>query len=123
MRIGINIAAPQHEIHILLSNGLEFTDKDIQRWASGQNPELGLDVLQELLGYFCQIIVQKTLKGKALELWQRFFDGHDAPWETNDYGQTYCFFCAGDHPDHHSNCIYVAAAKLLGRELTIKVGY
>ena len=62
------------------------------------------------------------LEEKALELWRHFFDEHDAPWETNDYGQTYCFFCAADHPDHHSNCIYVAAAKLLGRKLTIKVG-
>lgn len=60
---------------------------------------------------------------KALELWHHFFDEHDAPWETNDYGQTYCFFCAADHPGHHSNCIYVAAAELLGRELTVKVGY
>lgn len=47
----------------------------------------------------------------------------DALWESDDYGRTYCFFCGADHPEHHSNCIYVAAAKLLGCELKVKVGY
>lgn len=64
-----------------------------------------------------------TPEKKALELWRRFFDEHGAPWEENDYGQVYCFFCVDDHPDHDSDCIYVTAAKLLGREPTIKVGY
>lgn len=66
-------------------------------------------------------IVLEALR-KALQPWQRFFEEHNMPWVTDDYGRTDCFFCVNDYPNHRSDCIYTAAAELLGLELITKVG-
>jgi len=62
-RIGINISAPQHPIHITIGKD-EFTDKDIRDWAEGNLERIDFATGQEslVIQYLSQIIVEKVLK-------------------------------------------------------------
>ncbi len=82
-----------------------------------------VDAYQEALDqvmYLAQAIMEQSDERKALELWKRWFDNEacdGAPyhtWESDEY----CFFCGwGKHLGHGSDCPYVAACKLLNKEV------
>ena len=50
---------------------------------------------------------------KALELWKRLFEWTDDPYEGDEYGKQWCFFCGEDYPTHIIDCIWIEAKKLV----------
>jgi len=52
---------------------------------------------------------------KALGLWRRLLEWiGDYPWQESNYDlDSTCFFCGEDYPEHKSNCVYLAAKKLI----------
>jgi hypothetical protein len=51
------------------------------------------------------------------KLWIEWFEFSGNPWEYNDnYGRTYCFFCAEEYPNHSANCVFIRAKSLIEKE-------
>lgn len=61
-------------------------------------------------------VAENSKAQAALDLWKRLFDGGYDPWEEASNGAFWCGLCNGGYPDHNNDCVYVGAAKLLGRE-------
>ncbi len=49
----------------------------------------------------------------ALDLWREWLGQNGDPWTQDDYGRTWCFFCAGQEPQHEGDCVFVRARVFL----------
>ena len=64
-----------------------------------------------LLKRISQQNVQEADKG--LKIWQEWFEWSGDPWQNDDYGNTFCFFCGEGIPNHLESCAFVKAQELI----------